>query len=205
MVVCKINLNKQVISSAQIRLIMHFKICLVVKTITIVHQWCKCKLHPSWIISIKLKQNLWWTLREVCSIIKIKRKKFHQCFHLYHASHRVKPVFSEWGEIIILLILLSTKLMCSRQKCNHHQWIPVESSKPLQCITTVLTWWVSNRESQVTKKNKQVRKRWLLQCSCKMHVQLTKNRLLLSQRTYLIYLEGIIMNIVDYWSKPLKL
>lgn len=176
---------------------MHFRIYLVVKTITIAHQSCKCKLHHSSIISTKSKQSLWWTLREVCSTIRIKRRKFHLFFHQFHASHRVKPVFSVWEEIIILLTLLSTKLMCSRQKCNHHQWILAESLKHLQCITLVLTWWVSNQGSQATKKNRQARKKWLHQCSCKMRVQLTKNRLLHYQRTYSIYLEGIRMNIVD--------
>ena len=169
MAASKRNLNNQA-SSAQTRLIMHFKTYLVVKTKIISHQWCKCKLHPFLIPNIRLKLSLWWMLREVCSTTRTKREKPHLFFRQFHASLREKPVFLVSEEIIILLTPLSTKLMYSLQKFNHHQSTLEEFSKPPLC-KTVWTWWVSIQRSQETKRSSQVKKRLLLQCSYKMPVQ----------------------------------
>lgn len=170
MVASKRNHNKA-INSAPIRLITPFKTYLEVKIKTTNHRWCKCKLHPSLTTSIRSKLSLWWMRREVCSITRTKsRGKSHPFFRRFHANLKVKPVFSVSEEITILHTLLSTKLMYSPLKCNHHQLTLAESSKPLQCIT-VSTWYLSIQRSLATKRSKQAKRRSLLQCSCKTPAQ----------------------------------
>lgn len=171
-----------------------FRTCLVVQPSKISPRWCKLLRFST--ISIRLKPNLWRTLREAFSISKlIKRREYLRYSHPFLASLKVNAVFSEWGVTTILLTHLSTD---SRKR---RLWIPAEFSSLRLSQNKDYHWLVRTLGRARIKTGKRTQRKWHRPCSLQKLLLLTSILLLPNQKTCLICSLDLKLDKAGYSSK----